>query len=102
MDVGAAISFGLLGGVAAEVLKWFGIREKLHLGFPDYAKTWPYWLVTALMILTGCGLVVAYQVSSEVRLNPILAVNIGASAPLILSSLASRTPSIEDGKVDCG
>lgn len=33
------ISLGLAGGAAAELLKWYGIRESLHEGLPDYAKT---------------------------------------------------------------
>lgn len=100
MDVATAVSFGLLGGFSVEVLKWFRIREDLHKGMPDYAKRWPYWLVTTLMILVGGGLVVAYHVSSGVQLNPILAVNVGASAPLVLSTLASQTPSFVRGSFD--
>ena len=100
MDVVTVVLFGLGGGIAAEVLKWFRIREELHTGIPGYAKKWPYWCVTTIMIVMGGGLVSAYHVSSEVQLSPILAINIGASAPLILSALAAQAPSIDVGTVE--
>ena len=100
MDVFTVVLFGLGGGISAEVLKWFRIREELHTGIPDYAKEWPYWFVTSIMIVMGGGLAFAYHVSSEVRLSPILAINVGASAPLILSALAAQSPSIGAGTVD--
>ena len=100
MDVETAVFFGLGGGISSEVLKWFRIREELHRGIPEYAKKWPYWLATLGMIGMGGFLVYAYQFSSEVRLSPILAVNIGASAPLILSELVRQAPPIDLGTVD--
>ncbi len=90
---------GCMGGVCAEALKWYRIREELHKGVPDYAKSWPYWAVTIIMCLVGGGLVCAYQASEGVDLNPILAVNIGASAPLILGALSGQ-PRIDHGPVN--
>ena len=75
---------GLLGGCASEILKWFHIREELHKGLPDYAKSWPYWIATVCMAALGGALVFMYQASDDVVLSHILAFNIGASAPLIL------------------
>ena len=100
MDAVTVVSFGVGGGIAAEVLKWFRIREELHTGIPDYAKWWPYWFVTLMMIAMGGGLVFAYRVSSDVQLSPILAVNIGASAALILSALAAQPLPIDIGPVE--
>lgn len=90
---------GLGGGCAAEVLKWYRIREELHKGLPDYAKNWAYWIITGVMILFGGVLVFIYQSSDNVRLSPILAFNIGISAPLIISTLANQIPRIDRGKV---
>ena len=45
------------------------------------------------------GLAFAY-VDSGNSLNALLAINIGASAPLILGSLVSTAPTIPPGKVD--
>lgn len=41
----------------------------------------------------------AYQESS-VQLSPILSINIGASAPLLLSKFAHTLPDISPGKID--
>jgi hypothetical protein len=91
---------GLLGGCASEVLKWFRIREELHKGLPDYAKSWSYWIVTVAMAALGGVLVFMYQASDDVVLSHILAFNVGASAPLILEKVASGVPGIEYQSVD--
>ena len=83
--------WGLAGGAGAELLRWFRIRDQLHAGMPDWAKSPWYWVVTTLMVACGAGVVLMYQ-SSGVELNSVLAVNIGASAPLMLSSLSSQVP----------
>lgn len=88
--MGTEFFWGLAGGIASEVLKWFRVREELHKGIPDYAKSWPYWGVTVFMVLMGGVLVLAHRASEGVDLNPILAVNIGASAPLILGALSGH------------
>ena len=93
------VLLGLAGGCASEALKWYRIREELHKGVPAYAKSWLYWTVTGIMATMGGLLVFAYQVSDEVSLSPILALNIGASAPLILGTLAGRIPHIDPGRV---
>jgi hypothetical protein len=51
------------------------------------------------MILTGGILVVAY-LRSDVKVNAIMAINVGASAPLILGVLVSQSPPIPPGKID--
>ena len=91
---------GLLGGVAAEVLKWYRIREELHKGVPDYAKSKLYWIVTVAMILFGGLLVFVYQSMEGIKLNFLLALNIGASAPLLVGALTSQTPAINPGRIN--
>ena len=85
-------AWGLAGGAAAELLRWFRIRDQLHNRTPDWAKSWLYWVVTSIMVVFGALLVLMYQGSDGVQLSPVLAFNIGASAPLILSSLTSQVP----------
>lgn len=96
----AEVWYGLVGGCAAEALKWFRLREAVHESWPDYARHWGYWLISAIMVGVGGLLVCIYQASDDVRLRPILAFNIGVSAPLILSSLAEQIPRIERGTID--
>lgn len=90
--------WGVLGGSFAELLQWFGLRHSVHAGVPDWSKSKIYWLITGLMILVGGGLVVAY-VGSGLSVNPLMAINIGASAPLIIGKLAQQAPKIDPGKV---
>ena len=51
------------------------------------------------MIVVGGVLVVAY-LRSEVKVNAIMAINIGASAPFILGALVSQSPPIAPGRID--
>lgn len=92
--------WGFVGGVAAEGLRWFRIRDELHKGVPAWGKSWLYWIVTAVMSLIGAGLVWAYDSAGDVQLNPIVAINIGASAPLIISRVTSQLPPSDPGTFD--
>ena len=93
------VLLGLAGGCAAETLKWYRIREELHKGVPAHAKSWLYWAVTGIMAAMGGLLVFVYQASEGVNLSPILALNIGASAPLILGTLVGQIPQFDPGRV---
>lgn len=77
--------YGLLGGGLAELLKWYQLRESPNT--PPYLGSTKYWVLTVLMALAG-GLLAAVQDIS----SPLLAINIGISAPLILKALAAVTP----------
>lgn len=77
--------YGVLGGGLAELLKWYQLRESTST--PPYLGSAKYWVLTVLMALAG-GLLAAVQNVS----NPLLAINIGISAPLILKALAAVTP----------
>ena len=99
LTIGSCFLYGLFGGVAIELVQWFGMRKDLYHGAPDWSKSWLYWLVTALMVIAGGGLAVAYA-ESGVQLTTILAINLGASAPLLLSRFGAAVPRIEPGSVD--
>jgi hypothetical protein len=81
---------GCFGGALAELIKWYSMRESDNL--PRYAKLLRYWLITAGIVICGGVLATLYGTT---RVNALLAVNIGASAPLIISSLARTLPSTE-------
>ena len=81
---------GLMGGFFAELCGWWKIRREPT---PLYCAHWVYWTTTVLMIISGGGLAFVYA-RSGLTLSPIIAVNIGASAPLIIGSLMGETPKL--------
>ncbi len=91
-----AFLYGLLGGTAAEVLGLFRLRRA---GVPQYLRSFFYWIVTVAMIALG-GAVAWLYIKSEIDLTPLLAVNVGAAAPLILGQLVAQTPEVTPGRVN--
>ena len=99
MPVCEGFLYGLLGGALAEVLGLFKLRRQAPGSLPTWLRSWFYWLITGAMVLAG-GALVAVYLKSGLMLSPILAVNVGASAPLIVGSLFSQAPQVEPGRTD--
>ena len=99
MEMLIGFSYGMLGGFFAVLLGLFQLRKQAPDVLPQFLKSWFYWTITLLMILAGGGLVVIY-LKSDIPLKPILAVNIGASAPLLIGTFVAQTPSIPPGKIN--
>lgn len=78
---------GVVGGALAELLKWYQLRESPNL--PEYSRKPLYWIITILMMLAGGVLALVQGVDAT---KPLLALNIGISAPLILKGLAASVP----------
>jgi hypothetical protein len=87
MTVLWGFAYGVFGGVVSEIVGLYKFRRFKKL--PNWLKSRSYWIITILMILSGGGLVCIY-LQSNIGLTPILAVNVGASAPLIISKLADE------------
>ncbi len=96
MDILIGFLYGIVGGVFAELLALFKLREQVDL--PSWLRSPFYWIVTVLMICAG-GLLAMVYVDSGITLNALLAVNVGASAPLIIGSFVAQTPSVLPGKI---
>lgn len=92
-------AWGILGGVFAELLGWFRLRHQAPQDLPAWMMTPYYWIVTSGMVLAGGVLVTAY-LRSDVKINAIMAINLGASAPLLLGSLVNQGPQIPSGRID--
>lgn len=86
--------WGFFGGFAAELFVLLPSRQSSPI--PAWLKWWFFWVVTLLRILAGGVLVIAY-LRSHMLITPILAINVGASAPLIIGSLANQVPPIDPG-----
>lgn len=81
--------FAFLGGVAAEAVGWWELCKAKPNEFPQYLKQPFYWIMTAIM--AGLGGLLAVSHHAE-EMGALLAINIGASAPLVLKSLARSLP----------
>ena len=80
--------FTAFGGLAINLLRLFEISKLPKSERPKTFSDWLYSLQFFVMPLIGGVLALAYSMSG-IRLTPILAINIGASAPLILKTFAS-------------
>ncbi|UUZ64661.1 hypothetical protein LP417_06945 [Polaromonas sp. P1-6] len=91
--------FAAAGALAVELLKLAEVRNIPKHERPDL-KEFLYWVPFLILPLIGAGLAYVYIVS-EIVLKPILAVNIGISAPLIIRTMASSVPKTT-GPIDPG
>ncbi len=99
MGIVETLLFGMGGGFAAEMVGLWKLRHSSRSELPDFLKSPFYWMVTVVMIGVGGGLAVLY-VKSGASLNPFLAANVGASAPLIIGLFVEQTPPIRPGRID--
>ena len=76
---------GVLGGVLLELVHWWNLRRR-NPGFPQYAKSALYWVVTVLMALAGGILAVLYFGGQS---EAIIVLHVGLSAPLMVQKLAT-------------
>jgi len=78
------------GGIAVHLLNLVELQNIPKDRRPDF-KDWLYWL--PFMVSPALAAVVAFAYEkSGTSLSPILAMNVGASTPLLLRSLASASP----------
>jgi len=87
------IGVGSAGGVLAEVLHWWGLRQAEKL--PKYLTRPLYWIVTVMMVVASGFLSWVYFGE---RAEAILALHVGVSTPFILQKLANTAPKIGGGK----
>lgn len=83
--------FGYFGGIAMNIMSWTELKNTPR---PDRPETFsdPVYVVWFFVIpLLGGVLAYAYSTSGD-NLTPIIAINVGMSAPLILKSLAAAIP----------
>lgn len=90
LDLTPAVWFAVTGAFAIKLLE---LAESYNLPKPkrpDF-RDWLYWASFLIMPLLGGAIAHAY-VSSSTNLTPILAINVGVSAPLILRTMAQVNP----------
>jgi hypothetical protein len=75
--------WGFFGGVAAELAVLFGLRKQFPGKYPHWVVSPAYWAIVVVMAACGGAIALAY-VRSGTALTAILAIQVGASAPLFL------------------
>jgi hypothetical protein len=95
----SGVLFAAAGALAVELLKLAEIRNLPKHERPDLKEAL-YWVPFLILPLLGAGLAYMY-VMSDIVLKPVLAVNIGISAPLIIRTMASTVPKVA-GPIDPG
>ncbi len=83
---------GCAGGIANEILHWWGLRENPNL--PTYARSALYWVVTIAMVVLG-GLIAWLQIAEKAE--PYLAFQLGLAAPMLLQKLSKVVPEKQGG-----
>ena len=87
------VLWGIAGGLLGQSLKVIRHAELPKEGRPALLSDPIFWGVWLLLGLLGGFFALAY-VRSGVKLPPILAINIGASAPLLAEKLVSTVPAL--------
>jgi len=90
--------FAVFGGFAINVLRLADLANTPRTERPETFSDPIYLLQFFVLPFIGGGLAYAYHVSGTI-LSPILAVNIGASAPLIFKNFASALPPFGPRKI---
>ncbi len=94
-----SVVFAAFGALAIQLLILVELRNIKKAERPDF-KDFFYWLPFIVGPIIGGGLAYAYICSGD-TLKPLVAINIGVSAPLILRSMATINP-FDSGGIDPG
>jgi len=86
----SAAWFAFFGALALKLLELTELAKVPLASRPDL-KDIVYWIPYLIMPIVGGGLAYAY-VASSVEMKPMLAINVGVSAPLILRAMAQLNP----------
>lgn len=87
----ATFFFAVFGGFAINAVRLAELAHMPRSERPDTFSDPIYCFQFVILPLIGGGLAYAYQASGTI-LNPVLAINIGASAPLIFKNFSSAIP----------
>lgn len=88
--ISPSVWFAMGGAFAIKLLELTELYKIPPVERPDL-KDFLYWLPFLILPCMGGGLAYAY-VSSESVLSPLLSINVGVSAPLILRAMVQANP----------
>jgi hypothetical protein len=93
-----------VGAVFAEIPGYLKLKQEWEKDrdhppeWPAYFRSKKYWGITVLLVLAGGGWVDIW--SSEHVITPLLAINLGATAPLAIESISRPTLKVPEFKTD--
>jgi hypothetical protein len=93
------VLFAFCGALGFKLLEMAELAKVPKAQHPDFTYI-VYWLPFAIMPVLGGGLAYAY-VMSGLELKPILAINVGISAPMALRAMSQINP-FHAGSIDPG
>lgn len=87
--------WGFIGAALAEGVIWHRLRQNKKLPFTKNFSPAYYWAVSFIWMLGGTALVLMHYEDGN-TMSAALSVNIGATAPYIIGSLASKVPVVKE------
>lgn len=93
------IVLAAMGGLTINILHLVEYSKRQKTERPDF-KDWLFWVPWAVWPALGSVLAFAY-LESGVQLSPILALNVGLSAPLIFRAMIEANP-VKPNAIDPG
>ena len=79
----AIFTYAAAGSVAVEVIAWARAYDELPHEMPARYRMWTFWFSRLTLAILAGLLALAYEIN-----KPLLAINVGASAPLLYRALA--------------
>ncbi len=83
-----AFFWGFIGSAAVEVITIIGYFSHNPPTLPERYRRFGFWVTRIFLAMIAGGLAIAYKIE-----NPVLALNIGAATPLIITSFAKNVQS---------
>lgn len=94
-----SVLFAIFGAIGMQLLTLVELKNIPKNERPDFKDVF-YWLPFIVSPILGGGLALAYVYPAD-ALKPLLAINVGVSAPLILRSMANINP-LGKGGINAG
>lgn len=98
MTLNEVFVWAAIGGLLAQGASLFNHATKRPWrNLPWYYRTKFYWVGALFFVLAGGALALAHAMSDDVALSALLALNIGATAPLLLEQIMRAAPELNPG-----
>ncbi len=94
MTMLTAFVLGFLGALLLNVVRLAELANTPKIERPPTVSDWAWWFQFLALPIVG-GILTAVYAWDGAELSPILAMNVGISAPLIIKAMAAISPEVE-------